>query len=214
MTGRADRAGRIRETKHLYLYRGEPWRRGGDDPVRANPPPPDVEMRWLSAAEWERSPSLLPRPEEVVSRRYADGGRCLVMQRRDSGDLVYHLWLSTSGAWTDWIAARVVPPDGYALVFDVWAHPDWRRGRLHIPGAAEVARALDDLGLRGMVAGVEEHEVVPFARMYARAGLGSIEPYEVLVWHRLGPLSWHRRAEPGEHLVERCAEVRRRYEEP
>jgi hypothetical protein len=214
MRGTADPPGGIHRTKHLYLYRGEPWRRGGDTAVRANPPPSDVDMRWLSAAEWERSPSLLPIPENVASERFADGARCLVIQRRDGGDLVYHLWLSTAGAWIDWIAARVVPPDGYVLVFDVWAHPDWRRGRLHIPAAAEVARALGDLGLRGMAAGVEEHEVVPFARMYARAGLGFIVPYEILVWHRLGPLSWHRRTQPAAHLVESCADIRRRYEEP
>jgi hypothetical protein len=171
-------------------------------------------MRWLEAAEWERTPSLLPRPAALVSQRFADGGRCLVVRRRDSGELVYHVWLSTAGAWTEWIGARVVPPDGYALVFDLWTHPDWRSGRLHIPGATEVARSVDDLGVRGMVAGVEEQEVVPSARMYARAGLGHISPFEVIVWHRLGPLSWHRRVPPGEQLVERCAEVRRRYEEP
>ena len=213
MRGERDRAGAIHRTKHLYMYRGEPWRRPGR-PVPANPPPPDVEMRWLAAPEWERSPSLLPQPETLVSRRFADGDRCLVIHRRDSGELVYHLWLSTAGAWTEWIGARVVPPAGYALVFDVWTHPDWRSGRLHIPGATEVARSLDDFGLRGMVAGVEEQEVVPFARMYARAGLGYISPYEVIVWHRVGPLSWHRRVAPAEHLVERCAEIRRRYEEP
>lgn len=213
MRGEPDRAGAIHRTKHLYMYRGEPWRRPGQ-PVPANPPPPDVEMRWLQAAEWERTPPLLPHPAALVRQRFADGDRCLVIQRRDGGELVYHLWLSRVGAWTEWIGARVVPPDGYVLVFDVWTHPDWRSGRLHIPGATEVARSLDDLGLRGMVAGVEEQEIVPFARMYARAGLGYIAPYEVIVWHRLGPLSWHRRVAPAEQLVERCAEIRRRYEEP
>jgi len=171
-------------------------------------------MRWLSAAEWERAPALLPRPQTLVRERFAAGDRCLVMRRRDGGELVYHLWLTTAGSWTAWIGARVVPPAGYGLVFDVWAHPDWRRGMLHIPGAAEVARALDDLGLIGMTAGVEHHEIVPFARMYARAGLGFISPYEVLVWHRLGPLSWHRRIRPEAQLVQSCAEIRRRHEEP
>ncbi len=171
-------------------------------------------MRWLSADEWERAPALLPGPEPLVRERFADGGRCLVMQQRDSGALVYHLWLSTAGAWTGWIGARVFPPEGYALVFDVWAHPDWRRGRLHIPGATEVARVLHDDGFGlGMVAGVEVQELDPFARMYARAGLGFIAPYEVLVWHRVGPLSWHRRAPPEAHLIATCAQTRRRYEE-
>ncbi len=217
MRGGASRAGRWRQTWHLYLYRAEiadaPWRRRGEA-VPENPPPPEVEMRWLSAAEWESAPSLLPTREAVVRRRFAEGGRCLIMQRRDSGELVYHLWLSTAGAWTDWIGARLVPPDGYGIVFDVWAHPAWRRKMLHVPGASEASRAIYDLGLRGMIAGVEEHEIVPFARMYARAGLGFIAPYEVLVWERLGPLSWHRRTRPGAQLVESCAEIRRRHEEP
>ena len=214
---RAHRAEGLRQTWPLYMYRVDAadslWHRRGE-PVPANPPPPEVEMRWLSAAEWESGPSLLPAPERLVSQRFTEGGRCLIMKRRDSGELVYHLWVATSGAWIGWIGARVVPPAGYALVFDVWAHPDWRRGRLHIAGATEAARAINDLGLRGMVAGVEEHEVVPFARMYARAGLGFVLPYEVLVWHRLGPLSWHRRLQPGDYLLERCAEIRLRYEEP
>jgi hypothetical protein len=213
MRGEPDRAGAIHRTKHLHMYRWEASSRAGR-PVPATPPPPEVEMRWLQAAEWERTPSLLPRPAPIVSRRFADGGRCLIIHQRDSGELVYHVWLSTAGAWTDWIGARVVPPTGYALVFDLWAHPEWRTGRLHIPGATEVARSADDLGVRGMVAGVEEQEVVPSARMYARAGLGYIAPYEVVVWHRLGPLSWHRRVPPTEQLVERCAQIRRRYEEP
>jgi hypothetical protein len=149
-----------------------------------------------------------------VRRRFADGGRCLIMQRRDGGELVYHLWVSRAGAWIGWIGAEVVPPPDYGLVFDVWAHPAWRIGRLHIPGIAQVSRAIDDLDVRGMVAGVEEHEIIPSALMYARAGLGFISPYEVLVWHRLGPLSWHRRARPAAHLIEACADIRRRYEEP
>ena len=210
MTGAADGAGRIHRTKHLYMYRGHT----PDTPLPAHPPPPEVQMRWLSADEWERAPALLPTPEGVVRRRFADHGRCLVMHHRDTGELVYHVWVSPSGEWTDWIGGRVEPPSGYGLVFDLWAHPHWRRGKLHIPGATEVARVLDELGLRGMVAGVEEHEIVPFARMYARAGLGFISPYEVIVWHRLGPLSWHRRAPPQAQLVERCDEIRRRYEEP
>jgi len=204
-----DRAG-FRRPKHLYMYR---WHRPAA-PVPPHAPPPEVEMRWLPAAEWERSPSLLPKPENVVSRRFADGGRCLVMQHRDSGDLVYHVWISTAAVWTEWIGGRVAPPDGYGLVFDLWAHPDWRRGKLHIAGATEVARMPDELAVRGMVAGVEEQEIVPYARMYARAGLGFIEPYEVIVWHRAGPLSWHRRREPEAHLLERCADIRRRHEEP
>jgi len=211
MRGEADGAGGMRQTKHLYMYR---WHRP-EVPVPGHPPPPEVQMRWLAAAEWERAPSLLPKPAKVVSRRYADGGRCLVMQKRDTGELVYHVWVSTAAVWTDWIGGRVKPPDGYGLVFDLWADPAWRRGRLHIAGAAAVARVADDGGgLRGMVAGVEEHEIVPYARMYARAGLGFISPYEVIVWHRVGPLSWHRRAQPEAHLVESCAEIRRRYEEP
>lgn len=206
-------SGGIHRTKHLYMYKGEPWRRAGHL-VPPNPPPPEVEMRWLSATDPEGSLSLLPHAEALIRERFADGDRCLVMHRRDNAELLYHLWMGTSGSWTDWIGARVVPPGGYALVFDVWTHPDWRRGTLHIPGATAVTRALDDLGLRGMVAGVEAHEVVPFARMYARAGLGFMWPYEVIVWHRLGPLSWHRRVEPDGQLVERCAAIRRRYEEP
>ena len=201
------------QTKQLYMYKGEPWRRPGR-PLPPNPAPPEVEMRWLSAAEWQGTPSLLPHPQALIAERFAEGDRCLVMHRRDDAELLYHLWMGTSGSWTDWIGARIVPPDGYALVFDVWTHPDWRRGTLHIPGATAATRALDDLGLRGMVAGVEAHEVIPFARMYARAGLGFMWPYEVIVWHRLGPLSWHRTVEPDAQLVERCAEIRRRYEEP
>lgn len=208
--GDEDRVGGLRQTKRLYMYRGQ--RRVA--PLPAHPPPPDVQMRWLAPAEWEAVPALLPRPEPVVSRRFADGGRCLVMQRRDNGELVYHLWLSTAPTWTDWIGAVVAPPDGHGLVFDLWAHPDWRRGRLHLPGTAAVARVLDELGLRGMVAGVEEHEIVPYARMYARARLGFIVPYEVIVWHRDGQRSWHDRAQPETHLVESCADIRRLYEEP
>jgi hypothetical protein len=136
------------------------------------------------------------------------------MQRRDDGELVYHLWVSTAPTWTDWIGGVVAPLDGHVLVFDLWAHPDWRRGRLHLAGTAAVARLLNELGLDGMVAGVEEQEIVPYARMYARAGLGFIVPYEVIVWHRDGERSWHDRAQPEAHLVESCADIRRRYEEP
>lgn len=217
MASVGDRVGGLRQTKHLYMFRWEleeaPWRRAAQ-PVPVNAPPPEVEMRWLSAAEWAASPALLPTPARRVEERFAGGGRCLVMRRRDSGELVYHVWLSTSAAWTDWIGGRVAPPGGYALVFDAWAHPAWRAGRLHIPGATEITRALDELDLPGAVAGVEEREIVLYARMYARAGLGYIAPYEVIVWHRLGPLSWHRRARPGAHLVEGCAAIRRRHEEP
>lgn len=216
LTLREAAAGR-RQTWRLYLFRGDRadtlWRRRGW-PAPSHPPPPEVEMHWLSAAEWERAPSLLPTPERRVRERFGEGARCLIMQRRESGELVYHLWLTTTGAWIGWIGARVAPPEDFALVFDVWADPRWRRGRLHIPGATEVARVIDSLGLQGMVAGVEAHEVVPSALMYARAGLGFMAPYEVILWHRLGPLSWHRRAPPPAHLVERCAEIRRRHEEP
>ncbi len=204
-----DQVGGFLPAKHLYMFR---WQRP-DLPLPAHPPPADVEMRWLSPAEWEAAPALLAKPAEVVSRRFADGGRCLVMQRRDSGELVYHLWVATAPTWTDWIGGIVAPLDGHGLVCDLWAHPDWRRGRLHLPGAAAVTRVHDELGLRGMVAGVEEHEIVPYARMYARAGLGFIVPYEVIVWHRDGERSWHDRAEPEAHLVESCADIRRRYEE-
>ncbi len=48
-------SGGIHRTKRLYMYKGELWRRPGR-PVPPNPPPPDVEMRWLAAAEWERAP--------------------------------------------------------------------------------------------------------------------------------------------------------------
>lgn len=168
-------------------------------------------MRWLPAAEWERSPSLLPTPAELVRRRFDEGARCLVMQARDSGQLLYHLWLSTSGAWIGWIGARVVPPAGCALVFDTWAHHDWRRGRLHMPGACEVGRLVHEEGLTGMVAGVEADELLPSVSMYARPGLGCIAPYEIFVWHRLGPLSFHRSVRPPEQLLRKCADLHRRH---
>ena len=206
----ADVGGEVHRSKHLYMFSLHP----PVTPVPAHPPPSEVEMRWLSAAEWQRCPSLLPKPEEVVRERYADGGRCLVMQRRDGGELVYQVWVSPSAVWTDWIGGPVTPPDGHGIVFDLWAHPAWRRGRLHLPGGAAVIRLHVDLGLHGLVAGVEEHEIVPYARMYARAGLGWVVPYEVVVWHRDGPRSWHDTRQPEAHLVESCEQIRRRYEEP
>jgi hypothetical protein len=210
MAAQPDGAGEPLPTKHLYMFRWSP----PDAPVPAHPPPADVDMRWLSVAEWERDPSLLPHPEAVPRERFAEDSRCLVMHRRDTGDLVYHVWVTRVGAWTDWIGGRVEPPEGHGLVFDLWAHPDWRRGRLHLPGAAAVARSPGELGLVGMVAGVEEHEIVPYARMYARAGLGFIVPYEVIVWHRDGREPLHDTRRPEAHLLESCAAIRRRYEEP
>ncbi|MCI0749831.1 MAG: hypothetical protein L0Y32_04715 [Nevskiales bacterium] len=201
-------------TRRLYLYRSDLTETGWYR--RAAPPPapalPDgITRQWLTREQWEQTPAVLPTAAARVTERYTEGGRCLILQHATAGT-VYHLWLSTAGAWMDWIGARITPPSGHGLVFDVWAHPDWRSGTLHRIGAAQACQTLRQLGMQGVAAGVEAHEILPFAHVYARAGLGFIVPYEVRVWHRWIGLSWHRQASAPRQLIEGCAMLRRQYE--
>ena len=63
------------------------------------------------------------------------------------------------------------------MVFDVWAHPDHRGGKLHWAGASMAAQEARRLGRTGIYAGVEEHEFYLFAAKYAGFGLGLIVPH-------------------------------------
>jgi hypothetical protein len=198
-------------TRRLYLWRCDltrsAWYAGA--PVPAPALPADVRQRWLTRQDWEANPQCLPTDAQRVRERFAAGGRCFVLEHAD-GTLLYHLWVSRAGTWIDWIDARVAPPPNGTLVFDVWTREDRRGGVLHLIGAAQACEAARDWQAPWIAAGVEAHEVLPFARMYAHAGIGLIEPYDVLTWYQLLGFGWHGRAAVPAELRDRTAALGRR----
>ena len=200
--------------RRLYLYQCDltetAWYQA-DKPAPRPALPARLTTDWLKADTWRSCPHCFPFPPEIAQQRFEEHALCYAIWDGDREALIYHLWLSASGSWINWIGARLVPPARHCLIFDAWVHPDWRGHELHLHGAAAVCDGAVALGLPRIIAGVEYHEVIPFARMYARLGLGLIEPYEVLV-HEEGPqISHHHLELPERELVEACCALRRKY---
>lgn len=190
-------AGKAVEVKKLLITAIDVTRRGfcaGDDPPLPSPPK-GISMRWLSEQEWEANPELLYSPADVVRKRYRDQGTCLIGVETSSGRTVYHLWVTTKGAYVEWIFKYLEAPPGGVLIFDAWVAPDRRGNTLHKIGAAWAARKTLECGRTVAAAGVEEHEFYPFATMYAKMGLGLLVPQHFIIglslprgvrrhWHR------------------------------
>lgn len=176
------------------LRRADWFGRGAPAPRAAGPA--EARFRWLSAAEWHARSDDMETLPATATQRYGEGAGCLIGTIADR--IVYHLWVSESGADVPWIFDKIEPPDGHLLVFDVWVHPDHRGGNLHWLGAAE---ACDEAVRRRrpiVFAGVETHEFPIFAAKYASLGLVVIEPCFSLVGLRFfsAAVHWRRSVDP------------------
>lgn len=200
--------------RQLVLVTGDitrtAWFRDGGGPPEVAVPE-NVRMRWLPDEEWRSTPEMLETAPETVAGRYRTGARCLIGMDTESGRLIYHLWVSEAGAYTPWIFRYVEPPPGHLLVFDVWAHPDHRGGKLHWAGASMAAREAQRLGRTGIYAGVEEHEFFLFAAKYAGFGLGLIVPHSSVIGIKVFGLKMHFDGAPPPRLVEFSRKLRARY---
>ncbi len=200
--------------RRLVLFRADgartPWFASGA-------PAPGVEMsdnvrvRWLPYEEWQATPEMMETAPETVAGRYQLGARCLIGSDTDSGRVVYHLWVTETGAYTPWIFKYIDVLPGYLMVFDVWAHPDHRGGNVHWAGASMAAREAQRLGRTGIYAGVEEHEFLLFAAKYAGFGLGLIVPHSSVIGIKVFGLKMHFDGAPPPGLVEFSRKLRARY---
>ena len=193
-------AGPVILLRELVLFRADLRRCdwfGQGAPAPRGEGPAVARFGWLSAAEWQARSDDMETPPETAARRYRDGAGCLIGTIDDR--VVYHLWVTDTGAHIPWIFKVLEPPAGHLLVFDVWAHPDHRGGNLHWAAAAE---ACDEAVRRRrpiIFAGVEAHEFPIFATKYASLGLVVIEPCFSLVGLRVfsAVVHWRRSVDPG-----------------
>jgi hypothetical protein len=198
--------------RKLVVFRSEvltetSWYRRAEPPP-IHPLPENIRLRWLEARELSGDACPIARPRRVLDKRLRDNGRCLAGFNVNTGETVYHLWVTTGGAYIDWIFRYLPAPATGALVYDVWADPRWRGGTVHKAGAALAAQEALQLGRTEIWAGVEEHEFFPFAAMYARAGIGIIDAQYFLVGLKLGPLRLHWRRPPPAKALEFSARLR------
>ncbi|MCH7957835.1 MAG: hypothetical protein IIB63_09805 [Proteobacteria bacterium] len=200
--------------RRLVLFRTDITRtawfknRGGPPEVTL---PDNVSMRWLPCEEWRSTPEKLETAPETVAQRYQNGDRCLIALDNDSGQVIYHLWVSDVGAYTPWIFKFIDTRPGHLMVFDVWAHPDHRGGKLHWAGASMAAQEAQRLGRTGIYAGVEEHEFFLFAAKYAGFGLVLIVPHASIIGIKVFGLKMHFDGTPPPGLVAFSRKLRARY---
>lgn len=165
------------------------WYAGGAAPIAELPP--SFRMRWLTEAEWRARPDILETAADVVAARFKSDARCLIAWDDDANRLAYHLWVTETGAYIDWIFRYIETPPEHLFVFDVWVHPDYRGGNLHWAGAGWSCNDAMRCGRRRIFAGVEEHEYYPFMMKYARLGLGLGYPYSQIVGFKLFDMRIH-----------------------
>ena len=173
--------------------------------------PGNARMRWLSCEEWQSRPETLATPPDTVAERYRAGAMCLIGTDTDTGQVIYRLWLSATGAYLDWIFKYIHALPGHMLVFDVWVHPDHRGGNLHWAGAAMACEEAARHGRTAICAGVEAHEFLVFAAKYARFGLGLIAPHSSVLGFKFLGMTAHFRRPPPRELVEFSRRLRARY---
>lgn len=200
--------------RELVLFRADvtrtAWFRRGDAPPR--PDLPDtVALRWLSADEWRSNPAILERDAAEIGERYENGSRCLIGADTATGRIIYHLWISVTGIYTDWIFDVVDPLPRHLLVHDVWLHPEHRGGNIHWVGASMACAEVVRRGHVGIVAGVEEHEYFLFAVKYARIGLVLAMPYTSVVGLKIGGLRLHFRRTPSRKVMAFSRRLTRRH---
>ena len=177
------------------------WYRSGSPPP-AIPVPANIRMFWLTPDDMRANPNMLATPPDVVAERLKTGARCLVAVNTDNGELVYHLWVTDTGAYIDWIFKYIAVPAQHLMVFDVWVHPDYRGGNVHWAGAAMACAEALRRGRTHIYAGVEEHEFYPFAMKYARTGIGAVMPHSQVFGVKILGVTFHFDGGPSPALAE------------
>ena len=186
------------------------WFRGAEKPP-AVPLPDGVELRWLSAEEWRSGSVSFDRAPHETAERFASGARCLIGWDRAAESVVSHHWVSTTGAYVDWIFDHVRPAPGHLLAFDSWVHPDYCGGNLFWAGASTLCAEAVRCRHPRIFAGFDLRDFVPHAVKCANIGLGVITPYSSLVGMRFFDAVSHYHRAPSPKLVEFGRRLRQRY---
>lgn len=186
------------------------WYRNGDSSPHVTLPT-NLRMYWLPREEWRSKPEILDTPPETVDARYQTGDRCLVGLDTDTGQVVYRLWASEKGAYTEWIFAFVEALPGHILIHDVWVHPDYRGRNVHWAGASMACREAVRCGRPGIYGGFEEYEFFAHAVKYASLGLGLIFPHVSVVGIKFFAIKMHFRRTPSPALFNITRKLRARY---
>jgi hypothetical protein len=199
--------------RRLHLFSGDigvlPWFASGTPPIIELPA--YIRMRWLSPEEWRANPGILETPPDVVAERFEAGARCLIGWDDSTVQLVYHLWVTETATYIDWIFRHINVPPQHLLVFDVWVHPDYRGGNVHWAGASHACGEAVRCGRRYIFAGVEEHEYYIFATKYARLSLGLIVPHSRIVGVKMFGMKFHFTRGPSARLAEFSKRLRRMF---
>ena len=186
------------------------WFRNCAPPPEA-PLPGNVQLRWLPFEEWQANRAVLETDEETVLERYRAGARCLFGWDSGAGKCVYHLWVSETGAYIEWIFKYVSALPGHLLAFDIWVHPDCRGQNIHWVGAARACEEARRAGHPGIFAGIEDHEFPVFALKYARAGLCLIKPHVSLAGVKVFGATAHFTRSPSQRLVAYAERLKTRH---
>ena len=186
------------------------WYLDGQPPPHVSVPG-HVDMRWLSFADWRADKAILDTPAETVARRFSRGASCLVGWDGQDQRVIYHLWVSERGTYTPWIFKVLEPLAEHLIIFDVWAHPDYRGKNVHWAGASMACEEVVRSGAKGICAGLEAHEFLPFATKYASFGLGLITPYASILGFKLFGLKAHFHRPPPERLCAFGCKLHARY---
>ncbi len=186
------------------------WYRGAEKPP-AVPLPDGVELRWLSAEEWRSGSVSFDRPRHETAERFASGARCLIGWDKAAEALVSHHWVSTAGAYVDWIFDHVRPAPGHLLAFDSWVHPDHAGSDLFWAGASTLCAEAVRCRHPRIFAGFDLRDFVPNAVKGANLGLGVIVPYSSLIGMRFFDAVSHYHRAPSPKLVEFGRRLRDRY---
>lgn len=194
---------------HLFTidYEEMPWFRRGDPPPSVRLPG-HIKLRWLTKEEWQKAPDILDRDAKTIADRFDAGARCLMAWDENTNRVIYHVWVSETGAYVDWIFRYVDAPANHLMVFDAWVHPGHRGGKLHWAGAAEVFAEAVRCGERRIFAGMEEMEYFPFVEKIARLGLGTSMPHSKIIGLKVYSKSWHVTGGPSPLLAEFGARLR------
>ena len=150
-----------------------------------------VDLEWLG--QNGPAPAGISQYADTagVDQRLARGDGCLIGRDATTGGLVYHLWVTESGAYLDWIFAAVTPRPQELLVYDVWLGENHRGGPAHWAAAALTCQEAMRRGRRYILAGVERREFPSFARKYRAHGLPQITADRAIIGIWIGGMRWH-----------------------
>ncbi len=200
--------------RELVLFRSDltrtQWYRNGKMPLVVDLPD-HIAMRWLPSEEWQANPGILSIDPVTAGDRYRSGSRCLIGTDTTTGKVIYRLWVSEKGVYTDWIFKLVAPLPGNLLVFDVWVDPDYRGGNVHWAGASMACQEAVRCGSPGIVGGVEENEYFLFAAKYARLGLCLADPYQSIVGLKISGIKLHIQRKPSPRVTEFSHRLAKRF---